>query len=215
MSSLTVLVVDANPSTRAATLRLLQDASYAVVEASSGSKAIDLLCRQPGVDLVLKDHDPPHSNAVHFIRRLREAGQAVPVIGECVQPPKPAPALAACSKTLGRAIHGVWGRVAGKVCSLSRPSRPGYANLLSSLRAAAVLSALNNQDVVLRCLSAGAADVYPAPLSPATVAHLHVCVWRQRAAAKADGPAAPAVGAGGGTDVSSGSGNSTDADAAK
>ncbi len=55
-----------------------------------GSEALRLLEERVGsgygVDLVLKDHEPPTSNAVRFLKRLREHPlarlRAVPVIGE-------------------------------------------------------------------------------------------------------------------------------------
>lgn len=55
-----------------------------------GSEALRLLEERAtsgcGVHVVLKDHEPPSSNAVRFLKRLREhplAGlRTVPVIGE-------------------------------------------------------------------------------------------------------------------------------------
>lgn len=122
--AITVLVVDNNPSSRASTLRLLQECSYNVrrawgpggavavraalpsllwtvcrtywarsllqaVAAQRGSEALRLLEERaaatgsPGVHVVLKDHDPPASNAVRFLHRLREhpSLRGLPVIG--------------------------------------------------------------------------------------------------------------------------------------
>lgn len=56
----------------------------------TGGEALDLLAANLratgscGVDIVLKEHDPPTSNAARFLKKLRavEALASLPVIGE-------------------------------------------------------------------------------------------------------------------------------------
>ena len=66
-----------------------------VVAAQRGSEALQLLADRvaatgsPGVDLILKDHDPPATNSVRFLHRLKERQELskTPCIGECGAPP--------------------------------------------------------------------------------------------------------------------------------
>lgn len=55
----------------------------------------------PGVDVILKEHDPPGSNAVRFLQKLRETAQLtfIPVIGAppAARIPAPRGAAAACA----------------------------------------------------------------------------------------------------------------------
>lgn len=60
------------------------------VEAQCGSEALKLLEERlaatgsPGVDAILKNHDPPESNGVRFLHRLREHPRLrnIPTVGE-------------------------------------------------------------------------------------------------------------------------------------
>jgi hypothetical protein len=66
-----------------------------VVAAQRGSEALQLLADRvaatgsPGLDLILKDHDPPATNSVRFLHRLKERQELskTPCIGECGAPP--------------------------------------------------------------------------------------------------------------------------------
>ena len=116
--SITVLVVDSKPASRAATLQLLRSAGYQVrarpgitqrppgfapprnalakprpgavaqtCQCGTAADALDLLLSRqkgsaaPGIDVVLKDHEPPSSNAERLLRQLQKSGLDVPVIG--------------------------------------------------------------------------------------------------------------------------------------
>lgn len=126
---ITVLVVDNNQSSREETLRLLHDCGYKVVAAQRGSEALQLLADRvaatgsPGVDLILKDHDPPATNSVRFLHRLKERQEL--------------------SKT-----------------------------------PCIVVSNQDSRDVVLKCLSSGAADYWVRPIRPNEIRMLWTRVWR-------------------------------------
>lgn len=74
------------------------------MEVKSTAEALQLLKDQqardgaPGVDLILKEHDPPVANACRLLRRTLEDDvlRTVPVVGEPSAPPWP---------SLGASIH--------------------------------------------------------------------------------------------------------------
>lgn len=83
----------------------------------------------PGVDVILKNHDPPESNAVRFLHRLQQspALQAIPTISEW--PPEGPPA---CRKMLTWAPWGRWRQGLGAAGVQSGPpdfARPGSDTL--------------------------------------------------------------------------------------
>lgn len=78
-----VLVVDDSSAIRGYLRQLLQRQLYEVVEASDGETALGQLVKDPGIRLVLTDHDMPGMNGVRLcseIRRFRGTGE-VAIIG--------------------------------------------------------------------------------------------------------------------------------------
>ena len=81
-----MLVVDSAAQSRATTMRLVQECGFRVTAAATGREALELLMQGQGVDVCLKAHEPPHSNAVGFLNKLRELPdprhRQLPVVGE-------------------------------------------------------------------------------------------------------------------------------------
>lgn len=78
-----VLVVDDSSAIRGYLGQLLRRQLYEVVEASNGETALNQLVNDPGIRLVLTDHDMPGMNGVRLcseIRRFRSPGE-VAIIG--------------------------------------------------------------------------------------------------------------------------------------
>lgn len=75
-----ILVVDDNPATRYSTSRVLQNAGWAVVEAETGTEAIEKAQRD--VDLVVLDVNLPDMDGFAVCRKLREIEQTarVPIL---------------------------------------------------------------------------------------------------------------------------------------
>jgi CheY-like chemotaxis protein len=78
-STPTVLVVEDEPAVREVVADLLQDAGYAVRQASDGLQAIDQL-EVDNVDLVLSDVRMPRLDGSSLARRLPGRGRAVSVV---------------------------------------------------------------------------------------------------------------------------------------
>ncbi|MBW3560228.1 MAG: response regulator, partial [Proteobacteria bacterium] len=65
---------------REITAVLLRDLGYGVVEAGSGGAALDLLERQPGVQLVLLDFAMPGMNGGEVAREIKARRPHLPVL---------------------------------------------------------------------------------------------------------------------------------------
>ncbi len=74
-----ILLVDDDPTVRAVVERYLQRAGYAVDAVGDGRAALERLQRQP-VDLAILDVMLPGMDGLSVLRRLRDAGDATPVI---------------------------------------------------------------------------------------------------------------------------------------
>jgi two-component system response regulator MprA len=79
MTSSRVLVVDDDPDVRDSLSRALRYAGYQVITAVHGSEALDTLARSP-VDLIVLDVLMPILDGFEACRRLRERGDATPVL---------------------------------------------------------------------------------------------------------------------------------------
>ena len=79
MTPLRILIVDDEPPIRRFLKTALTAQDYRVEEAGDGEAALDFLKRNP-VDLVILDLGLPGMDGLDVIRRLRDAGNVVPVI---------------------------------------------------------------------------------------------------------------------------------------
>jgi two-component system KDP operon response regulator KdpE len=79
MNPLRVLIVDDEPPIRRFLRAALAAQDYRVEEAESGEAALDFLKRNP-VDLVVLDLGLPGMDGLEVVRRLREAGNATPIV---------------------------------------------------------------------------------------------------------------------------------------
>ncbi|EKF59587.1 two-component response regulator protein [Agrobacterium albertimagni AOL15] len=66
-----VLVVDDLPSARAMLADLLRVQKFQVYEASTGYQAMDILVRQPHIELVITDYNMPDMDGYELTRRIR------------------------------------------------------------------------------------------------------------------------------------------------
>jgi two-component system, OmpR family, phosphate regulon response regulator OmpR len=74
-----VLVVDDEPDLRALLMRYLTENGYAVRAAQDGAQMARILAREP-VDLVVLDLMLPGEDGLAICRRLRSAGETVPIL---------------------------------------------------------------------------------------------------------------------------------------
>src|SRR3954464_7648519 len=74
-----ILIVDDEPNVRLVIRTALEAAGHLVSEASDGPTALDLLGRE-GLDLALLDLRMPDVDGMEVLRRLRDAGNDVPVV---------------------------------------------------------------------------------------------------------------------------------------
>jgi CheY-like chemotaxis protein len=74
-----ILLVDDDPDTREAGLRILDKAGYDVVTAAHGKEALNLLVRQP-VDLVITDVVMPEMDGLELIKELQQRMPAIPIL---------------------------------------------------------------------------------------------------------------------------------------
>jgi two-component system, OmpR family, response regulator MprA len=79
MTSSRVLVVDDDPDVRDSLSRALRYAGYQVITAVHGGEALDVVARSP-VDLIVLDVLMPILDGLDTCRRLRERGDATPVL---------------------------------------------------------------------------------------------------------------------------------------
>ena len=79
MTSSRLLVVDDDPDVRDSLSRALRYAGYQVMTAVHGSDALDVVARSP-VDLIVLDVLMPIMDGFEACRRLRERGDATPVL---------------------------------------------------------------------------------------------------------------------------------------
>ncbi len=74
-----VLVVEDDQPIRASIRRALAYEGYAVTEAADGEKALDIVRMSPP-DLILLDLNLPGIDGIEVCKRIREAGDAMPII---------------------------------------------------------------------------------------------------------------------------------------
>ena len=78
-NSANILIVDDEPNVRLVFRTALESAGYAAIIAEDGQAALKIL-KQTKVDLVLLDLQMPILDGMETLRRLREAGNNVPVV---------------------------------------------------------------------------------------------------------------------------------------
>ena len=71
MNTANILLVDDNDDVREITALLLRDSGYNVLEASSGSTALDVLDANPAIDLLIVDFAMPSMSGMEVLERAR------------------------------------------------------------------------------------------------------------------------------------------------
>ena len=74
------LVIDDQFINRTILERQLTPHDIKVTLCRSGADALELLARNPGFDVILTDHEMPEMDGIAFVRAVRAAGLAVPVV---------------------------------------------------------------------------------------------------------------------------------------
>jgi signal transduction histidine kinase len=76
----TVLVVDDDPDVAESTANLLIDLGHAVLVAPSGAAAMDILCSDAAIDVVITDYAMPGMTGVQLASHIRETKPHLPII---------------------------------------------------------------------------------------------------------------------------------------
>ena len=85
----TILVVDDDDPTRAATERILKNAGYTVLTAANGDEAMPQMMTEP-VDLILTDLKMPRSDGVDILLEVQKFRPDIPVLAMSAYGPKTA-----------------------------------------------------------------------------------------------------------------------------
>jgi signal transduction histidine kinase len=75
-----ILIVDDDSAVRDVTASILEDLGYVLLKVGSGGAALDLLDRQPNVDLVLLDFAMPGMSGVEVARQVQLNHPAIPIL---------------------------------------------------------------------------------------------------------------------------------------
>jgi CheY-like chemotaxis protein len=76
----TILLVEDDAGVRAVTAAMLKELQFTVIEADNGSHALDIVDRQPDIDLLFTDIVMPGMNGFELGRRARERRPQLPVL---------------------------------------------------------------------------------------------------------------------------------------
>ena len=80
IAGVTVLLVDDDNAVREVTRAILHDLGYRVLEAGSGGAALDLLEREPQIDLLIVDFAMPGMNGAELARLAQAKRPTLPVL---------------------------------------------------------------------------------------------------------------------------------------
>jgi CheY-like chemotaxis protein len=75
-----ILPVDDDNAVREVTAQMLRDLGYDVIEAGSGGAALDLLEREPKLDLILIDFAMPGMNGAEVARQVQAKRPTLPIL---------------------------------------------------------------------------------------------------------------------------------------
>jgi two-component system chemotaxis response regulator CheY len=78
--SVKVLVIDDSLMVRQQVGRALTLAGFSIAEATDGVEALQKLATTPDTRLIVCDVNMPRMSGIEFLERLRQEGQAVPVV---------------------------------------------------------------------------------------------------------------------------------------
>lgn len=76
----TILVVDDDPLISMSTTEMLEDLGHAVIEASSGKRALEIIQENGSIDLLITDHAMPGMTGVQLAERAKELRPELPIL---------------------------------------------------------------------------------------------------------------------------------------
>jgi PAS domain S-box-containing protein len=77
---LTVLAVDDDGLVLMNTIAMLEDLGHRAIEATSASKALEIIAREPAIDLVITDQAMPQMTGLQLAREIRTSRPGLPII---------------------------------------------------------------------------------------------------------------------------------------
>jgi signal transduction histidine kinase len=123
-----ILVVDDDPLIGSATTAMLEDLGHAVVETTSGNRALEILRTGPMVDLVITDQAMPGMTGTQLSRQIRRNWPDLPIIlatGYADLPNGEDPGLPRLSKPYQQE------ELSAMIAQVLGPVRPGGDNVIS------------------------------------------------------------------------------------
>ena len=141
------LVVDDQFINRTILQRQLETAGVETVICRSGAEALDALARDPGIDVVLTDHDMPEMDGLALAEQIRAAGHRAPIVLLSSNPSAARSGAGAnhLAATLQKPI--LRSDLFRRLQSLSAPAetRPAKAETVDPVRQIRVLAAEDNR----------------------------------------------------------------------
>lgn len=76
----TILLVDDDALIAMSSVDMLEDLGHKVFEANSGQDALDLLAREPGIDLIITDFSMPGMNGAQLAKAAQDLRPGLPIL---------------------------------------------------------------------------------------------------------------------------------------
>ena len=76
----TILIIDDDGIVRQALKTLLVNSEYKVLEAEDGEKGLDVLKKNPGIDVIVTDYEMPGIQGTELIAQIRQLKRALKIV---------------------------------------------------------------------------------------------------------------------------------------
>ena len=77
---MTVLLVDDDTLVAMSTVDMLEDLGYEVIEANSGSRALEIITNNRAIDLLITDYSMPRMNGAQLATAVRNVRPELPIL---------------------------------------------------------------------------------------------------------------------------------------